>query len=390
MTRQILNCRTFEVDFDPDAKELLLDFTQRDPFAIGLCTAYLSEHPDSLLELQNEFEQDAQLAMSSLIERVLSLLLSDSPPILYATCVLLSQCDEPFSMETLDGIWKTMPWNDAYPKEVSVALAPLERIGFVLKTVSGIELHRAIKPSILSRLSDADKQSAAVTISNYFAQSALPDEQKIPHAHRYLKKAGLAKESLQLAIAFSNQFAKNGQYQAAKMLIESELLDAERLEGQLRIFLRHQLSAIEFRLENFDSSLALLESVVLELRQEGNLAGVLAAQSQLANLYAMQGNFEQSLKEYEAVKVEQARHHNSSGVAAVAAQIGMIAFQQQNFALAVEQFYLAKLLSVKLSDDERQICRLNWEYLQKEIGEARLNGFLNEVKSKAETFASLV
>jgi tetratricopeptide (TPR) repeat protein len=386
MTTTLVPLRTFEVDFDPDAKELLLQFTRNDPFAIGVCTAYLSEHPDSILDLAQAFEQDFESALSLLVERVLQMLLSDSPPVLYATCVLLSQCDEAFSEKILDGIWKGMPWDATYPPSLSLVLQTLARVSFVQSDASGITLHERIKRSILWKLSDEDKQSACVSISNYFAQSKLPDEEKIPKAHYYLKKAGLVREALQLSIAYSTAFVKEGKYAAARTLISNELSDSSRFERELRVFLLHQLSVIDFNLQRFDNAIASLQQVVQELSQTDNVAGKLAAQSQLANLYAMRGDFNAARREFESVLSEHETHHNLSGVVATCAQLGMIAFEQKDLPLAVEKFYIAKTLASTLSDSEKQICRLNWDYLHSELGEARLNELLLLVKPNADAY----
>ncbi len=386
MTTTLAPLRTFEVDFDPDAKELLLQFTRNDPFAIGVCTAYLSEHPDCILDLAQDFERDFETALSSLVERVLQLLLSDSPPVLYATCVLLSQCDEPFSEKILDGIWKGMPWDATYPPSISAVLPTLARVSFVQSASSGIFLHERLKRSILWKLSDADKQSACVSISNYFAQSKLPDEEKIPKAHHYLKKAGLIKEALQLAIAYSTAFVKEGKFDAARTLIADELSDPSRFDKELRVFLLHQLSVIDFNLRRFDDAIASLQQVVQELSETDNVAGKLAAQSQLANLYAMRGDIDAARREFESVLSQHEAHHNRSGIVAVNTQLGMMAFEQKNLLLAVEKFYIAKTLASTLSDSEKQICRLNWDYLQSELGEARLNELLLLVKPNADAY----
>lgn len=386
MTSTPATLRAFEVDFDPDAKELLLRFAQNDPFAIGLCTAYLSERPDSLLELQQEFEADFERAVSSLLERALKMLLSDSPPVLYATCILLSQCDEPFSETTLDGIWKKMPWDESYPASVLPALAALKRIHFVVPKGNGVALHERVRHWVLWKLSEADKQSACVTIANYFVQSALPDHEKIPKAHHYLKKAGLLREAAQMAIAYSTAFVKDGKYEAARQLIASELVDAHRFERDLRVFLLHQLSAIDFRLGRIDDAIESLQTVVKELGEMDSLAAKLAAQSQLANLYAMKGDIAKAQEEFERVLKEQERHRNLSGVAAALAQLGMLAFQTQNIERAVENFYAAYLLAPRLTSDEQRIYRLNWEYLKGELGETRLNATLAAVKPTAEAY----
>ncbi len=378
--------RTFEVDFDPDAKDLLLQFTHNDPFAIGVCTAYLSEHPDSILDLAQEFERDFETALSSLTERVLQMLLSDSPPVLYAACVLLSQCDEPFSEKTLDGIWKTLPWDATYPPSISSVLPILARISFIQNHASGILLHERIKRSILWKLSDADKRSACVSISNYFMQSTLADEEKILKAHHYLKKGGLVKEALQLSIAYSTAFVKAGKYAAARALIADELSDAARFEKELRVFLLHQLSVIDFHLKRLDDATTSLQQVVQELSQTDNLAGKLAAQSQLANLYAMRGDLEAARREFESVLSEHEIRRNLSGIVSVCAQLGMLAVEQKNLPLAVEKFYIAKTLASTLSESEQQICRLNWEYLQSELGEARLHELLLLVKPNADAY----
>ncbi len=378
--------RTFEVDFDPDAKDLLLQFTHNDPFAIGVCTAYLSEHPDSILDLAQEFERDFETALSSLTERVLQMLLSDSPPVLYAACVLLSQCDEPFSEKTLDGIWKTLPWDATYPPSISSVLPILARISFIQNHASGILLHERIKRSILWKLSDADKRSACVSISNYFMQSTLADEEKILKAHYYLKKGGLVKEALQLSIAYSTAFVKAGKYAAARALIADELSDAARFEKELRVFLLHQLSVIDFHLKRLDDATTSLQQVVQELSQTDNLAGKLAAQSQLANLYAMRGDLEAARREFESVLSEHEIRRNLSGIVSVCAQLGMLAVEQKNLPLAVEKFYIAKTLASTLSESEQQICRLNWEYLQSELGEARLHELLLLVKPNADAY----
>jgi tetratricopeptide (TPR) repeat protein len=386
MTTTLAPLRTFEVDFDPDAKDLLLQFTRNDPFAIGVCTAYLSEHPDSILDLAQDFERDFETALSSLVERVLQMLLSDSPPVLYATCVLLSQCDEAFSETILDGIWKGMPWDATYPPSISAVLPTLARVSFVQNASSGIALHERIKRSILWKLSDEDKQSACVSISNYFAQSKLPDEEKIPKAHYYLKKAGLIKEALQLSIAYSTAFVKEGKYAAARRLIADELSDISRFDKELRVFLLHQLSVIDFNLQRFDDAIDSLQQVVQELSDTDNVAGKLAAQSQLANLYALNGDFNAARREFESVLSEHEKYHNFSGVVAVSAQLGMMAFEQKDLPLAVEKFYIAKTLASTLNDSEKQICRLNWDYLQSELGEARLNELLLLVKPNADAY----
>lgn len=386
MATTLAPLRTFAVDFDDDAKDLLLQFTRNDPFAIGLCTAYLSEHPDSILDLAEEFEQDFDSALSSLVERVLKILLSDSPPVLYATCVLLSQCDESFSEKILDSIWKGMPWDATYPSSIASPLSTLARVSFVKSDASGVFLDEHIKRSILWKLSDADKQSACISIFNYFAQSNLPDEEKIPKAHHYLKKAGLIKEALQMAIAYSTAFVKEGKYDAARRLISSELADMSKFDKELRVFLLHQLSVIDFNLQRFDEAITSIRRVVAELSDGNNLAGKLAAQSQLANLYAMQGNSDAARHEFESVLNEHEKHHNLSGIVATSAQLGMIAFEQKNLPIAVERFYIAKSLSAQLSEDEKKICRLNWEYLQNELGEARLQELLSLVKPKADAY----
>jgi tetratricopeptide (TPR) repeat protein len=386
MTTTLAPLRTFEVDFDSDAKELLLQFTRNEPFAIGVCTAYLSEHPDSILDLAKEFEHDFESALSSLVERVLQMLLSDSPPVLYATCVLLSQCDEAFSEKILDGIWKGMPWDATYPPSISLVLPILARVSFIQSDASGVILHELIKRSILWKLSDEDKQSACVSISNYFAQSKLPDEEKIPKAHYYLKKAGLVKEALQLAIAYSTAFVKEGKFDTARRLIAYELSDRSNFDKELRVFLLHQLSVIDFNLQRFDDAIAAIREVIDELSHGNNLAGKLAAQSQLANLYAMRGDSDAARREFESVLSEHEKHHNLSGVVAVSAQLGMMAFEQKDLPLAVEKFYIAKTLASTLSDSEKQICRLNWDYLQSELGEARLNELLLLVQPKADAY----
>ncbi|MCS6990094.1 MAG: hypothetical protein NZM06_11320 [Chloroherpetonaceae bacterium] len=388
MTTTLSALRSFEVDFDPDAKDLLLRFARGDRFAIGLCTAYLSERPDSILELQEEFERDYDGAIESLLERALRMLLSDSPPALYAACILLSQCDEPFSETTLDGIWKKMPWDESYPASVLPVLASLKRIEFVEPKGDGLALNERVKARVLRRLSDADKQSACVTIANYFAQSSLPDHEKIPKAHHYLKKAGLAKEAAQMAIAYSTAFVKEGKFDAARELVASELADSERFERELRVFFLHQLSVIDFRLRRFEDAIASLEIVVKELAETDNVAGKLAAQSQLANLYAMTGDLNKAKTEFELVLREQERHRNLSGVAAASAQIGMIAFQERNFPLAVEKFHVACLLSERLTSEERRLYRLNWDYLKDELGEARLNEWLALVKEQSESYVN--
>ncbi|MFN3344299.1 MAG: tetratricopeptide repeat protein [Chloroherpetonaceae bacterium] len=391
MATTLAPLRTFAVDFDDDAKDLLLQFTRNDPFAVGLCTAYLSEHPDSILDLAEEFERGFEAALSSLVERVLTMLLSDSPPVLYATCVLLSQCDEPFSEKILDGIWKTMPWDSTYPPSISPVLTTLMRVNFIQQESSGgIVLNEHIKRSVLWKLSDADKQSACVSISNYFAQSKLPDEEKIPKAHHYLKKAGLIKEALQLAIAYSTAFVKEGKHDAARRLIVSELSDTSRFEKELRVFLLHQLSVIDFNLQRFDDAISSMREVIKELSDSDNLAGKLAAQSQLANLYAMRGDFDKASSEFESVLNEHEKHRNVSGIVATFAQLGMIAFEQKNMLTAVERFYIAQSLSAQLSEDEKKICRLNWEYLQNELGDARLQELLSLVKPKADVYIQRV
>ncbi len=382
--------RTFEVDFDDDAKALLLQFTRNDPFAVGLCTAYLSEHPDSILELAQEFEQDFESALSSLVERVLAMLLSDTPPVLYATCVLLSQCDEPFSEKILDRIWKGMAWEANYPASIVPVLETLARASFVKSDASGISLDEHIKRSILWKLSDADKQSACVSIANYFAQCKLPDEEKIPKAHHYLKKAGLIKDALQLAIAYSTAFVKAGKFNAARHLISSELSERSSFDKELRVFLLHQLSVIDFNLQRFDDAIASIREVIKELSEGDNLAGKLAAQSQLANLYAMKGDIDAAYREFESVLKTQEQHHNFSGIVAARAQLGMLDYERKNLLQAVEHFYVARTLSQSLSDSEKQICRLNWEYLQNELGEARRDELLAAVKPHADAYIQRV
>lgn len=390
MTTTLAPLRTFEVDFDSDAKDLLLQFARNDSFAIGLCTAYLSERPDSILDLAEEFERDFDSALSSLVERVLSMLLSDSPPVLYATCVLLSQCDEPFSEKVLDGIWKTMPWDSSYPSSISPVLETLARVNFVRKERSGVILDERIKRSILWKLSEADKQSACVSISNYFAQSKLPDEEKIPTAHHYLKKAGLIKEALKLSIAYSTVFVKEGKFEAARRLISFELSDVSSFDKELRVFLLHQLSVIDFNLQRFDDAIRSIREVIKELSEGENLAGKLAAQSQLANLCAMKGDLDAAQREFESVLSEHEKHRNLSGVVSICAQLGMMAFERQNLPTAVERFYIAKVLSADLSANEKKICQLNWEYLQSELGEARLNELCALIKDKADAYIQRV
>lgn len=386
MSTTLAPLRTFAVDFDDDAKDLLLQFTRNDPFAVGLCTAYLSANPDCILDLAKDFEQDFDGALSSLVERVLAILLSDSPPVLYATCVLLSQCDEPFSEKILDGIWKGMPWDEGYPSSIASALSTLARVSFVKKDSSGIFLDEHIKRSILWKLSDADKQSACVSISNYFAQCKLPDEEKIPKAHYYLKKAGLIKEALQLAIAYSTAFVKEAKFDAARSLISSELSDQSNFGEELRVFLLHQLSVIDFNLKRFDDAIHSLREVVQELSHGSNLAGKLAAQSQLANLYAIKGETDAARREFESVLSEHEAQHNLSGIVSICAQLGMLAFEQKDMPTAVEKFYIAKTLSANLSQDEQKICLLNWEYLRSELGEARLNELHALIKADADTY----
>ncbi len=390
MATTLAPLRTFAVDFDDDAKDLLLQFTRNDPFAVGLCTAYLSEHPDCILDLAEEFERGFDSAVSSLVERVLTMLLSDSPPVLYATCVLLSQCDEPFSEKILDGIWKGMPWDATYPSSITSPLSSLARVSFVKSDASGIFLDEHIKRSILWKLSEADKQSACVSISNYFAQSKLPDEEKIPKAHHYLKKAGLIKEALQLAIAYSTAFVKEEKFDAARRLISSELSDMSNFDKELRVFLLHQLSVIDFNLQRFDDAITSIREVVEELSHGNNLAGKLAAQSQLANLYAMQGNTDAARREFESVLSEHEKHHNLSGIVSICAQLGMMAFEQKNLPIAVERFYIAKTLSANLTQNEQKICQLNWEYLQNELGASRLQELLLLVKPKADAYIQRV
>ncbi|MFQ3596723.1 MAG: tetratricopeptide repeat protein [Chloroherpetonaceae bacterium] len=390
MATTLAPLRTFAVDFDDDAKALLLQFTRNDPFAVGLCTAYLSEHPDSILDLAQDFEQDFESALSSLVERVLSILLSDAPPVLYATCVLLSQCDEPFSEKNLAGIWKGMAWDETFPPSIATPLNILQRVSFVQNNVSGISLDEHVKRSILWKLSDADKQSACVSIANYFAQSKLPDEEKIPKAHHYLKKAGLIKEALQLAIAYSTAFVKEKKFDAARRLISSELSDMSNFDKELRVFLLHQLSVIDFNLQRFDDAIASIRTVVQELSHGDNLAGKLAAQSQLANLYAMKGDIDAARREFESVLREHETHHNLSGIVSICAQLGMIAFETQDMPTAVEKFYIAKMLSAPLSEHEQKICQLNWEYLRSELGEARLNDLHALIKANADAYIQRV
>lgn len=386
MTTTLAPIRTFAVDFDDDANALLLQFTRNDPFAIGLCTAYLSENPDSILDLAHDFDRDFESALSSLVERVLTMLLSDSPPVLYAICVLLSQCDSPFSEKILDGIWKGMPWDASYPPSIASTLSTLARVSFVKSSTSGLALDEHIKRSILWKLSDADKQSACVSISNYFAQSQSPDDEKIPKAHHYLKKAGLVKEALQLAIAYSTTFVKEEKFDAARRLISSELSDRATYDKELRVFLLHQLSVIDFNLQRFDDAIASIREVVQELSHGNNLAGKLAAQSQLANLYALNGDFNAARREFESVLSDYEKHHHRSGIVSICAQLGMMAFEQNNLPLAVERFYIAKVLSADLSENEQKICRLNWEYLLSELGEARLNDFHALIKADADAY----
>lgn len=386
MTTTLTPRRTFAVDFDDDAKTLLLQFTRNDAFAVGLCTAYLSEHPDSILDLAQDFEQDFESALSSLVERVLSMLLSDTPPVLYATCVLLSQCDEPFSETILDGIWKGMPWEKSYPSSIMPALSTLASVSFVKSDASGISLDEHIKRSILWKLSDADKQSACISISNYFVQAKLPDEEKIPKAHHYLKKAGLIKDALKLAIAYSTLFVKEEKFDAARRLISSELSDMSNFDKELRVFLLHQLSVIDFNLQRFDDAIASIREVVQELSHGDNLAGKLAAQSQLANLYAMKGEIDAARREFESVLREHELHHNLAGIVSICAQLGMLAFEQKNLPTAVEKFYIAKTLSANLSKNEQKICQLNWDYLRGELGDTRLNELHALIKANADAY----
>jgi tetratricopeptide (TPR) repeat protein len=379
--------RDFNIDFAPDASALLADFTKRNAFHIGLCTAFLSENPESLLDLETQFRDNPVQVEQMLISEALNLLLQDSPPALYALSVVMSQLSEPCSQKEIQQIWTLLGVQSPFPAEVKPMLESLWRIAFLKSDDENFVLRSEIQTALEARLSADDKQSANVAISNFYNQSELPIGGKTRKAFHHLAKAGMLREAMNLAIAYSTEFSRTGDLESAKNLVVAALDYQSLLDSNLRIFLRHQLSAICFRLGDMIGAVNALESVVDDLKKTDNLAGRLSAEQQLAGLYAAQGRYDAAIEKYESVFAEHVAYKNTAGIAATATQEGMIYFQQKHFSEAVEKFYLAKLLSASLSDDEKNISRLNWEYLKSELDDQTFTALLEKTKDKVESEA---
>lgn len=208
----------------------------------------------------------------------------------------------------------------------------------------------------------------------------------MPKWQHHLIAAGLHKEAVQLAAAYSPALMKADKTEVALTLLSAAIPLAASLNEEVELFLRHQLATGSAKLTRFDTAIAELNVIVEKLQKAGNTAAEFAARHQLNSALAAKGDYAGALAGFQDLMQKQYAHRNPSGVATAAAQIGLVALAMQNRKLAVEHFYIAKCLSEKLTEFEQKINDQNWEFLKEQIGEAEFSQYFSAIQLSVEKY----
>ncbi len=381
----------FLLPFSEDDERQLATLAGKSPLLLGAIKSLLLTNTVSYDDLVRELQASAESddLTTQWLRRALSSLSTGEYVPLYALCVVLSQATEPLSEKELDTIWKSIPFPEPYPDGEDVLLMLL-RLNFVeLSTKSSapkFQLHSAVKAEILRRLSPEDCTSANLAFAQLYSNQTGNDDTRVPKWQHHLIAAGLHKEAVQLAAAYSPALMKADKTEAALTLLSAAIPLAASLNEEVELFLRHQLATGSAKLMRFDTAIAELSVIVEKLQKAGNTAAEFAARHQLSSALAAKGDYASALASFQDLMQKQYAHRNPSGVATAAAQIGLVALAMQNTKLAVEHFYIAKRLSEKLTEFEQKINSQNWEFLKEQMDEAEFSQHFSAIQLSVEKY----